>query len=318
MFGETSHELQVRPYWKNTRFFRRAAITVKFHDIYAFTVEGNVNDINVMNEVRERMQRQRQVWWALEASKGENWYQEQNRVSSLRLFVVVNSIMLRRLIRKGIPPVLRPKVWFSVSGAAKKRSAAPESYYDDLIKAVEGKDTPAALQIDNGLNYVAALLLLVMKREEDAFWMLAVLLEDILVNDCYTDNLSGCNVEQRVFRDLLYKKCPRIATHLEAIELDASVIATEWFICLFSKSLPSEMNEEEVLNAHQIEEVVSILQKSAHHLFDPDKLLTVAFNKIGPMTIDALTRERKRQKSAVMAEIDQRLRLLNSPKIDDK
>lgn len=31
-----------------------------------------------------------------------------------------------------------------------------------------------------------------------------------------------------------------------------------------------QMNEEEVLNAHQIEEVVSILQKSAHHLFDPD------------------------------------------------
>lgn len=162
MFGETSHELQVRPYWKNTRFFRRAAITVKFQDIYAFTVEGNVNDINVMNEVRERMQRQRQVWWALEASKGENWYQEQHRVSSLRLFVVVNSIMLRRLIRKGIPPVLRPKVWFSVSGAAKKRSAAPESYYDDLIKAVEGKDTPAALQIDNVSSWIISFMIIVL------------------------------------------------------------------------------------------------------------------------------------------------------------
>lgn len=60
-----------------------------------------------------------------------------------------------------------------------------------------------------GLNYIAALLLLVMKTEEDAFWMLAVLLENVLVNDCYTDNLSGCHVEQRVFRDLLAKKCPR-------------------------------------------------------------------------------------------------------------
>lgn len=60
-----------------------------------------------------------------------------------------------------------------------------------------------------GLNYVAALLLLVMKTEEDAFWMLAVLLENVLVNDCYTTNLSGCHVEQRVFKDLLAKKCPR-------------------------------------------------------------------------------------------------------------
>lgn len=60
-----------------------------------------------------------------------------------------------------------------------------------------------------GLNYVAALLLLVMKTEEDAFWMLAVLLENVLVSDCYTTNLSGCHVEQRVFKDLLAKKCPR-------------------------------------------------------------------------------------------------------------
>lgn len=63
-----------------------------------------------------------------------------------------------------------------------------------------------------GLNYVAALLLLVMKTEEDAFWMLAVLLENVLVNDCYTDNLSGCHVEQRVFKDLLAKKCPRFGS----------------------------------------------------------------------------------------------------------
>lgn len=62
-----------------------------------------------------------------------------------------------------------------------------------------------------GLNYVAALLLLVMTEEEDAFWMLSVLLENVLVSDCYTDNLSGCHVEQRVFKDLLTKKCPRFA-----------------------------------------------------------------------------------------------------------
>lgn len=61
-----------------------------------------------------------------------------------------------------------------------------------------------------GLNYVTALLLLVMKTEEDAFWMLAVLLENVLVNEFYADNLTGCHVEQRVFKDLLAKKCPRL------------------------------------------------------------------------------------------------------------
>ncbi|RZC27553.1 TBC1 domain family member 2A isoform B [Glycine soja] len=264
---------------------RRANLTVKFQDLYGFTVEGNVDDVNVLNEVREKVRQQGRVWWALEASKGANWYlqttigQGSALTSSLKFSAMANAITLKKLIRKGIPPVLRPKIWFSLSGAAKKKSTVPDSYYDDLTKAVEGKVTPATRQIDHdlprtfpghpwldtpeghaalrrvlvaysfrdsdvgycqGLNYVAALLLLVMKTEEDAFWMLAVLLENVLVNDCYTNNLSGCHVEQRVFKDLLSKKCPRIATHLEALEFDVSLVTTEWFLCLFSKSLPSE------------------------------------------------------------------------------
>ena len=62
-----------------------------------------------------------------------------------------------------------------------------------------------------GMNYVAALLLLVMKTEEEAFWMLAVLLENILFHDSYSENLYGCHVEQRVFKDLFKKKCPRFS-----------------------------------------------------------------------------------------------------------
>lgn len=361
-------------------------MTVKFQDIYGFTVEGNVDDVNVLNEVREKVRQQGRVWWALEASKGANWYLHTHASStlkaSLKLTALANAITLKRLIRKGIPPVLRPKIWFALSGAAKKRSTVPESYYSDLIKATEGQVTAATKQIDHdlprtfpghpwldtteghaalrrvlvgysfrdsyvgycqGLNYVAALLLLVMKTEEDAFWMLAVLLEDVLVNDCYANNLSGCHVEQRVFKDLLVKKCPRIAAHLEELEFDVSLVTTEWFLCLFSKSLPSEtalrvwdvlfyegakvlfhvalaifkMKEEELLLAHQVGDVISILQKTTHHMFDPDDLLTVAFDKIGSMTHNTISKQRKKQEPAVMAELDQRFRRLNSLKVDE-
>ncbi|KAF7827083.1 TBC1 domain family member 2A [Senna tora] len=407
---------------------RRANLTVKFQDLYGFTVEGNVDDVNVLNEVREKVRERNRVWWALEASKGANWYLHSTNIgqgggralkSSLKLSSLANAITLKRLIRQGIPPVLRPKVWFSLSGAAKKKSTVPESYYDDLTKAVEGKVTAATRQIDHvrtdnnnnvfdiheiwdwfsdhhllwgltllawfpldlprtfpghpwldtaeghaalrrvlvgysfrdsdvgycqGLNYVAALLLLVMKTEEDAFWMLAVLLENVLVNDCYTNNLSGCHVEQRVFKDLLAKKCPRIATHLEAMEFDVSLVATEWFLCLFSKSLPSEttlrvwdvlfyegakvifnvalaifkMKEDELLLTHHVGEVISVLQRTTHHLFDPDDLLTVAFDKIGSMTSNTISKERKKQEPEVMKELDQRLRRLNSLNVNGK
>ncbi|EYU43191.1 hypothetical protein ABFS83_08G120300 [Erythranthe nasuta] len=360
---------------------RRANMTVKFQDVHGFTVEGNVDDVNVLNEVREKLRQQCRVWWALEANKGVNWYLETHvsstLKSSLKFSALVNAITLKRLIKKGIPLNFRPKVWFSLSGAAKKKSTVPDSYYNDMTSAVFDMVTPATKQIDQdlprtfpghpwldtsdghsalrrvlvaysfrdsdvgycqGLNYVAALLLLVMKTEEDAFWMLAVLLENVLFNDCYTYNLSGCHVDQRVFRDLLAKKCPRIATHLEGIDFDVSLVCTEWFLCLFSKSLPSEttlrvwdilfyeganvlfnvalaifkMNEEELLVTHQVGDVINVIQKTTHHLFDPDELLTVAFDKIGFTTTTTISKQRKKQEPAVMAELDQRLRRLNS------
>ncbi|GJV48655.1 growth hormone-regulated TBC protein 1-like protein [Tanacetum coccineum] len=84
----------------------------------------------------------------MEANKGANWYSQTyaNSValtSSLRFSVLVNVMTLKKLIRKGIPPVLRPKVWFSLSGAAKKKSTVPDSYYDDLTSAVQDRVTPA-------------------------------------------------------------------------------------------------------------------------------------------------------------------------------
>ncbi|KAF2284843.1 hypothetical protein GH714_031095 [Hevea brasiliensis] len=415
---EVSLEFQSQiPVLRPSIHSRRANLTVKFQDLYGFTVEGNVDDVNVLNEVREKVRQQGRVWWALEASKGANWYLQPQVTSivegialksSLKLSTLANAITLKKLIRKGIPPVLRPKVWFSLSGAAKKKSTVPESYYNDLTKAVEGKVTPATRQIDHiltgdlilvhflvhfffylsfsflipslvliddlllrfdgyagsidrsatnlswspvvghsggscctttclvaysfrdsdvgycqGLNYVAALLLLVMKTEEDAFWMLAVLLENVLVNDCYSNNLSGCHVEQRVFKDLLVKECPRIAAHLEELEFDVSLVATEWFLCLFSKSLPSEttlrvwdvlffegakvlfhvalaifkMKEEELLLTHHVGDVINILQKTTHHLFDPDDLLTVAFDNIGSMTTKTISKQRKKART---------------------
>ncbi|CAM0958563.1 unnamed protein product [Alopecurus aequalis] len=328
-------------------------LSVKFEDLCGFMVEGNVDDVNVLNEVRERIREQARVWWALEASKGANWYLQPRvssngtegliRVTSLKLSVLTNSVTLRRLIRKGVPPALRPKVWLSVSGAAKKRSTVPETYYDELIRITEGKTTPATRQIDHDLpRTFPCHPWLNSEEEEDAFWMLAVLLENVLVSDCYTDTLTGCHVEQRVFKDLLAKNCPRIAAHLERMGFDVSLVATEWFLCLFSKTLPSEttlrvwdvlfnegakvlfhvalaifkMREDDLLRIQHIGDVIDVLQTTAHHLYEPDELLTFAFDKIGSMTTNTITKERKKQETVVMAELDQRTRRLNSLKMD--
>lgn len=130
---------------------RRAKMTVKFQDLYGFTVEGNVDDVNVLNEVREKVREQGKVWWGLEANKGANWYlgETYNNHIFFSALAKLNTITVKKLIRKGIPPNLRPKVWFSLSGAAKKKSTVPDTYYADLTSAVEDKVTSATKQIDH-------------------------------------------------------------------------------------------------------------------------------------------------------------------------
>ncbi|KAL0445367.1 UNVERIFIED_CONTAM: TBC1 domain family member 2B [Sesamum latifolium] len=375
---EIEYQAQI-PILRPSIHARRANMTVKFQDLYGFTVEGNVDDVNVLNEVREKVRQQGRVWWALEASKGANWYLDAHvsstLKSSLKLSSLTNAITLKRLIRKGIPPNLRPKVWFTLSGAAKKKSTVPDSYYNDLTSAVEDKVTSATKQIDHDLPRTfpghpwldtpkghAALRRVFFGysfRDSDVGYCQVgfstiqeryiicsfLLSKSVLsVNDCYTNNLSGCHVEQRVFKDLLTKKCPRIAAHLEALEFDVSLVCTEWFLCLFSKSLPSEttlrvwdvlfyegaqvlfnvalaifqMNERQLLTTHHVGDVINVIQRSTHHLFDPDELLTVAFDKIGLMTITNISKQRKKQEPAVMAELDQRIRRLNSVNESEK
>lgn len=36
-----------------------------------------------------------------------------------------------------------------------------------------------------------------------------------------------------------------------------------------------QMNEEELLVTHHVGDVINVIQRSSHHLFDPDELLTV-------------------------------------------
>ncbi|KAH7307647.1 hypothetical protein KP509_22G070600 [Ceratopteris richardii] len=189
-----------------------------------------------------------------------------------------------------------------------------------------------------GMNYVAGLLLLVMKNEEAAFWMLAVLLENILVKDCYNDDLTGCHVEQRVFKDLLKKHCPRLVMHLENIGFDISLVITEWFLGLFSKSLPTEtvmriwdilfnegarvlfrialaifkIQEDVLLSKATLGAVLKTIQESTRTMYDPDELLKVAFSGFDGMNSHLLTNQRLKHHEDVMEELENRIQKLNS------
>lgn len=61
-----------------------------------------------------------------------------------------------------------------------------------------------------GMNLLAALLLLVYPDEEDAFWMLASVLERTLPSDYYSSQLLVSQADQRVLQDLIQLALPDV------------------------------------------------------------------------------------------------------------
>ncbi|XP_068979769.1 serine-rich adhesin for platelets isoform X1 [Bombus flavifrons] len=106
-----------------------------------------------------------------------------------------------------------------------------------------------------GLNVLAALVLQVMDRAESAAVKVMIyLIEGVLPEGYFADNLRGLSVDMAVFRDLLRARLPKLSKHLEALQNDAkdkatgssyeppltNVFTMQWFLTLFCHCLPQE------------------------------------------------------------------------------
>eukprot|EP01102_Stenamoeba_stenopodia_P022452 TRINITY_DN9355_c0_g1_i1.p1 TRINITY_DN9355_c0_g1~~TRINITY_DN9355_c0_g1_i1.p1 ORF type:complete len:994 (-),score=268.32 TRINITY_DN9355_c0_g1_i1:50-3031(-) len=90
------------------------------------------------------------------------------------------------------------------------------------------------------MNIITAALLLYM-REEEAFWVLCTIVED-LMPDYYTKSMLGCLIDQQVFHVLMKKYLPKVAQHMtDVLGLPISVVTLPWFMCLFIGILPWEI-----------------------------------------------------------------------------
>nr|XP_054770962.1 growth hormone-regulated TBC protein 1-like [Lytechinus pictus] len=90
-----------------------------------------------------------------------------------------------------------------------------------------------------GLNFIVALMLLVLQDEENCFFLLLQLTTNILP-DYYVPHMSGLKTDQEVLGELIKEKCPDVARHMEKEQVPWSIPTTKWFICLFLDVLPVE------------------------------------------------------------------------------
>ncbi|XP_063783623.1 TBC1 domain family member 30 isoform X4 [Pseudophryne corroboree] len=104
-----------------------------------------------------------------------------------------------------------------------------------------------------GFNILAALILEVMEGNEgDALKIMIYLIDKVLPNSYFVNNLRALSVDMAVFRDLLRMKLPDLSYHLDVLQRTANresgggyeppltnVFTMQWFLTLFATCLPN-------------------------------------------------------------------------------
>ncbi|XP_022759326.1 EVI5-like protein isoform X1 [Durio zibethinus] len=185
--------------------------------------------------------------------------------------------VVKRRIRKGIPDCLRGLVWQLISGSRDLLLLNPGVYeqlviYEtsaselDIIRDIsrtfpshvffQQRHGPGQRSLYNvlkaysvfdrdvgyvqGMGFLAGLLLLYMS-EEDAFWLLVALLKGAIhapMEGLYQVGLPLVQQYLFQFEQLVREHLPKLGAHFSHEMINPSMYASQWFITVFSYSLP--------------------------------------------------------------------------------
>ncbi|XP_044723798.1 rab-GTPase-TBC domain-containing protein [Hirsutella rhossiliensis] len=183
----------------------------------------------------------------------------------------------KTLVLSGIPVAYRAKIWSECSGANALRIPG---YYEDLVSQGSDGDDPAVvsqIQMDihrtltdniffrkgpgvqklnevllaysrrntevgycQGMNLIAANLLLITPSAEDAFWVLASMVESILPDGYYDHSLMPSRADQQVLRQYVSTVLPKLSAHLDSLSIELEALTFQWFLSVFTDCLCAE------------------------------------------------------------------------------
>ena len=181
----------------------------------------------------------------------------------------------KRLVLNGIPVVYRAKIWAECSEALSSRTPG---YYEDLVaKGVEDAVIVAQISMDvhrtltdniffrngpgvaklndvlhayarhnpdigycQGMNLIAASLLLIVPTAEDAFWLLTSMIEKILPPHYFDHSLLASRADQQVLRAYVAQLLPRLSAHLDELNIELEALTFQWFLSVFTGCLCAE------------------------------------------------------------------------------
>lgn len=279
---------------------------------------------------------------------------------------------LRSLVLAGIPHGMRPQLWMRLSGALQKKKNS-ELSYREIVKNSSNDETIAAKQIEKdllrtmpsnacfanvnsigvprlrrvlralawlypeigycqGTGMVAACLLLFLE-EEDAFWMMCAIVEDLLPASYFSTTLLGVQTDQRVLRHLIVQYLPRLDKLLQEHDIELSLITLHWFLTAFASVVHIRLllriwdlffyegslvlfqttlgmlrlKEEELIQSENSASIFNTLSDIPAQMEDVELLLGEAMRLAGSLTDVAVETQRRKHLAYLIADQGQTL-----------
>ncbi|GCB69147.1 hypothetical protein scyTo_0012372, partial [Scyliorhinus torazame] len=277
---------------------------------------------------------------------------------------------LRTLVLAGIPHTLRPQIWMRLSGALQKKRNTETSYRDiarnssndgsiaakqiekDLLRTmpsntcfsnINSVGIPRLRRILRGLAWlypeigycqgtgmVAACLLLFLE-EEDAFWMMCAIIEDLVPPSYFSTTLLGVQTDQRVLRHLIVQYIPRLDKLLQEHDIELSLITLHWFLTAFASVVHInillrvwdlffcegsvllfqitlgmlKMKEEELIQSENSASIFNTLSDIPSQIEDPEVLIKESMKLAGSLTDDMIETQRRKHLAYLIADQSQ-------------
>ncbi|KAM5289127.1 small G protein signaling modulator 3 isoform 2-T2 [Ctenodactylus gundi] len=279
---------------------------------------------------------------------------------------------LRSLVLSGIPHSMRPQLWMRLSGALQKKKSS-ELSYREVVRNSSNDETVAAKQIEKdllrtmpsnacfasvnsigvprlrrvlralawlypeigycqGTGMVAACLLLFLE-EEDTFWMMCAIIEDLLPASYFSTTLLGVHTDQRVLRHLIVQYLPRLDKLLQEHDIELSLITLHWFLTAFASVVNIKLllriwdlffyegslvlfqttlgmlrlKEEELVQSENSASIFNTLSDIPSQMQDAELLLGAAMRLAGSLTDVAVESQRRKHLAYLIADQGQLL-----------
>lgn len=183
-----------------------------------------------------------------------------------------------------------------------------------------------------GMNRIAAIILLFLS-EEEAFWCLVAIIDYIMPSDYYSKTMLAAQADQRVLKDLIQEKLPRVASHLEQYSVDLSLFTFNWFLTVFVDNIPIETFlriwdaflfegskvlfrfavaffkyvEEDIMRKKNTLELNHFMRIMGEKITDVQRVAQIAFHTVNPFPMRGIASKRQfylLQVKGELAELD--------------